>query len=49
VSTQTNIIFEALVRFDGLKAIGVSRYHLRRRIRADAAPACPLDGAHPRR
>ncbi len=37
MSRQPSIIFEACARFDVLKAIGVSRYHLRRRIRADAA------------
>jgi len=33
---QPSIIFEACARFDVLKAIGVSRYHLRRRLRAAA-------------
>jgi len=37
MSRQPSIIFEACLRFDGLKAIGVSRYHLRRHMRADAA------------
>ncbi len=37
MTRQPSIIFEACARFDVLKAIGVSRYHLRRRIRADAA------------
>ncbi len=37
MSRQPSIIFEACARFDVLKAIGVSRYHLRRRMRADAA------------
>ncbi len=37
MTRQPSIIFEACARFDVLKAIGVSRYHLRRRMRADAA------------
>jgi len=37
MTKHPSIIFEACARFDVLKAIGVSRYHLRRRIRADAA------------
>jgi len=37
MTRQPSIIFEACARFDLLKAIGVSRYHLRRRLRADAA------------
>jgi len=37
MSRQPSIIFEACLRFDGLKAIGVSRYHLRRHMRAEAA------------
>ncbi len=37
MTRQPSIIFEACARFDVLKAIGVSRYHLRRHMRADAA------------
>jgi len=37
MTRQPSIIFEACARFDALKAIGVSRYHLRRHMRADAA------------
>ncbi len=36
MSRQPSIIYEACLRFDGLKAIGVSRYHLRRHMRTDA-------------
>jgi len=37
MSRQPSIIFKSCARFDMLKAIGVSRYHPRHHIRADAA------------